>query len=489
MLLGELLKDYAQECDNQPNGESPVTSLVSDSRLAKPGSLFIAIKGYEFDGHDYVEAAVQNGAIAVITEKEMNYPDVCCIRVDDSRQVQALLADRFYGNPAAELDLFGITGTNGKTTSAIILQSVLGHCGVDTGLLGTIFYRWGQKERNAVRTTPDAIEIHALLREMVDDKVKAVAMEVSSHALELDRVTGLKFKAAIYTNLSRDHLDFHASFEEYAQAKAKLFRQTEGGVCVLNRDDAAWETMAKEANGRIVTFGKSGSKEASESDYLIRDIKESLEGTEFVLDSGNYRETFFTPIWGLYNVSNAAGVAIAALESGYDSDKIIQGIKSVNRVPGRMDGLTSSTGFRVVIDYAHTPDALENVLNGVRSFTNGKMITVVGCGGDRDRGKRPEMGEIGERLSDTLVVTSDNPRTEDPEKIIEDIVAGLKKPEKSFVLVDRKEAIRKALESAKTGDTVVIAGKGHENYQEINNVRYPFDDREVADSILKEIET
>lgn len=486
--LRELLKELGPGFESGSLPSVPVTDVVADSRQVKPGSVFIAIRGLESDGHDYIADAAGKGAVAVVCEAEVNFPGVHCIQVRDSRSVQAILAARFFGNPAAELDMFGITGTNGKTTSSTILQSVLNHCGIETGLLGTITYRWGQKEKSAVRTTPDAIEIHRLLREMANDGVRAVSMEVSSHALELERVQGILFKAAVYTNLSRDHLDFHHTIEDYAHAKAKLFRQIDGGPAVFNRDDPAWQQMANNTTGRIVTFGRESESGFSSNDYRIRDIQESTQGTAFTLLSKSLEHRFFTPLWGLFNVSNTAGVAVVALELGFDPEKIAAGIRAVTRIPGRMDGLASTRGCRVVIDYAHTPDALENVLQSVRAFTPGKMISVFGCGGDRDRGKRPEMGRIGEQLSDVVVITSDNPRTEDPEIIIQDIVKGLRKSQNALVITDRKAAIRKALEMASPKDTVVIAGKGHETYQEINHVRYPFDDREVAESILKEWE-
>lgn len=463
-------------------GDFPITGIVSDSRQVERGNLFVAVPGFETDGHDFIEEAIGRGAGVVVVEKEVGIKLVPAIRVEDSRKAMALLAHRFYGEPSKELLLLGITGTNGKTTVSYLLESILDCSGLESGLLGTMTYRWKGHEELAERTTPESVDIHCLLRKMKDDGVRAVVMEVSSHALALHRVWGMMFRVAVFTNLSREHLDFHSSLHEYGETKAKLFEMlSSGGVGVINGDDSASRLMQRSAKGRTVTFGEKNRH----LDYRIDGIETQEGETMFFLVGKDRRISLATCLWGKFNVMNVAAAAVVGLELGLDENTIQEGVRRIRRVRGRMEGLRSSRGFRIVIDYAHTPDALENILIAAREFTKNRLIVVFGCGGDRDRGKRPEMGEIGANLADVVFVTSDNPRSEDPEAILKDILEGIKLNRGVETIVDRKEAIHKALDEAREGDTVVIAGKGHETYQEIGTRRIPFDDRAVTEAYLK----
>jgi UDP-N-acetylmuramoyl-L-alanyl-D-glutamate--2,6-diaminopimelate ligase len=405
------------------------------------------------------------------------------LQAENVRKTLALLAKRFYGDPSDRMLVAGVTGTNGKTTVAYFLESILKRAGFETGLLGTVSYRWKSHEETAIRTTPESVDVQRMMREMADAGVCAVAMEVSSHSLVLDRVGGIRFRVAVFTNLTRDHLDFHKDFESYARAKSLLFGMTgPDGVSVVNADDPASKAMLAAAAGRRATYGMA----SGDSDYKIEDYR--MEGglTHFSMSHPKRSVEIATPLWGKFNAYNAAAAAAAGLELGFDGEAVRLGILAMERVPGRMEGFLSQKGVRVVVDYAHTPDALQNVLSVVRGFTKGRILTVFGCGGDRDRGKRPQMGRIASTLSDRVYVTSDNPRSENPDAIIADVLAGIPNPRNASILPDRAEAVRSALDDAGTGDTVLLAGKGHEDYQEIGGVRHPFNDRNVAEAHLKE---
>jgi UDP-N-acetylmuramoyl-L-alanyl-D-glutamate--2,6-diaminopimelate ligase len=392
------------------------------------------------------------------------------------------MADCFFGHPSENMQLFGITGTNGKTTVAFLLESIMGHAGREVGLMGTMLYRWKEHEEDAARTTPDSIDMHRMLAKMRDNGINIVVMEVSSHALSLDRVFGMSFDATVFTNLSRDHLDFHSSFEEYRSAKAKLFGMLSSKGCgVINIDDPAAQWMLDAASGRTVTFGER----AANADYRIGDLNIDKDISKFILSATNKNYAFSTRLRGRFNVTNCAAAAIVGLEMGLSEETIRKGILDVDSVRGRMETFDSKKGFSVVVDYAHTPSALENVLKTAREFTRRRLLVVFGCGGDRDRGKRPGMGQIAANLADVIYITSDNPRREDPQAIINDILEGIGSRNHVTAIVERKEAIQRALDEAGSGDTVLIAGKGHETYQEIGRERTPFDDRAVAEEYLK----
>ena len=481
--IDDLFEDM-EKVDIRGEMKKPVTNIAVDSRSVKEGDLFFAIRGYESDGHRFVDQAIQNGACAVVVDKEISAKKVPVIRVADSRTALAGAASRLYGRPSESLKMLGITGTNGKTTVAFLLESILNACGVKTGLIGTITYRWPGHEEPAERTTPDIIQLNQMLASMKEDGVQAVVMEVSSHALYLHRVDGIRFKMAIFTNLSREHMDFHKDMNEYAQVKSELFRMlVPDGRALINGDDPMAPVMIQAAKERAVTYGIR----KEEVDYQICDISYGDDKTKFFIKMKDETYCFSTHLLGRFNTINAAAAAVSGLLLDLDVEKIRNGLLAVKSVDGRMDGFMSDRGYRVIVDYAHTPDALQHVLKACREFTRNHLILVFGCGGDRDKGKRPQMGALAESFSDMVFVTSDNPRTENPDDIIQDILTGIQDRDMIYVEPDRQKAICTALKEAQEGDTVIIAGKGHETYQEINHAKRPFDDKKIARACLKEL--
>ena len=462
-----------------------VTGVVSDSRDVEAGNVYVAVKGFQTDGHGYIDEAIRNGASLVVVQDPVEMDGFPLIRVEDTRQTLALLAGRFYGDPSHDLHMIGITGTNGKTTVALLIEAILAQAGVECGLLGTMLYRWPGFETRAERTTPDAVELQRFLSTMRTQGVQSVVMEVTSHALALHRVTGMHFDIVLFTNLSRDHLDFHESFEAYRDVKTRLFGMMKsGGIAIVNSDDPASRFMLNRATGKRVTFGYQNPT----VDYRVNGIVREGEETSFTITRRKHEMKWVTSLQGQFNVMNAAAAAVVGLEMELDEDVIFQALRSVKAVRGRMEGFVSASGIRVIVDYAHTPDALHRVLETVRTFTPGRIIVVFGCGGERDRGKRPQMGAIAEASADLVVVTSDNPRRDDPERIIEDILEGMKNQATVSVIADRKKAILRALEQAESGDTVVLAGKGHEKVQVIGTQGRPFDDLAVARAVLDDLE-
>jgi UDP-N-acetylmuramoyl-L-alanyl-D-glutamate--2,6-diaminopimelate ligase len=469
------------EIPEKVNPDIIITGITSNSRQVKPGNCFVAITGYQTDGHAYIDEAVARGASCLIVEREVGQKPVAVLRAENTRPVLAALAGRYFGEPAGKMKLIGITGTNGKSTTAFLIESICQAAGEQTGLIGTLMYRWKGHEIQADRTTPESIDIQRMFWEMRNHGTETVVMEVSSHALALDRVFGLNFKAAVFTNLSRDHLDFHETFGNYENAKAKLFTMTGGkGIGVLNGDDPASERIRKQATGKTVLYGEDNAN----VDYHIQDIRKDGQKTHFSLHYQDQAIDLTTRLWGRFNVMNAAAAAVTGLEMDLDHDAVRRGIDKVDSVRGRMEGFVAPEGFRVIVDYAHTPDALKNVLIAAREITKERIIVVFGCGGDRDRGKRSQMGSIGSAFADEVLLTSDNPRSEDPESILKDILKGISPDKPVKVIEDRREAIRCALGQAKSGDTVVLAGKGHETYQQIGSKKIPFDDRVVSEECL-----
>lgn len=478
--LKELCRDVVPLPPMEGNDLS-ISGIASDSRKVQLGNLFVAISGYNSDGHNFVDAAVANGAAAVVVEEDVGEKTIPVLRVKDSRKALALLSSAFFDNPSQDLLLVGITGTNGKTTVSFLLESILKQAKIETGVFGTVTYRWKGHEEPAKLTTPDVLEIQSLLNHMRKDGTQAVVMEVSSHALALDRVYGMKFRAAVFTNLSRDHLDFHNSLKDYGKTKARLFEMlSSNGVGIINGNDSASRWMIQAAKGRTVTFGLQNS----DLDYKIENVKMTEWRSEFTLTGKRKRVTLSTNLLGKFNVMNAAAAAVTGLELELDEDLIRSGIGQLQRVRGRMETMDSKRGFRVIVDYAHTPDALQNVLWAARELTKKRLIVVFGCGGERDRGKRPEMGKIAAELADKIFITSDNPRRENPEIILADIMEGIGSARDVMIVSDRKKAITNALDSAEKGDTVVVAGKGHETYQDLGFARIPFDDRSVIEDHL-----
>jgi UDP-N-acetylmuramoyl-L-alanyl-D-glutamate--2,6-diaminopimelate ligase len=452
------------------DGAVEIADLEYDSRKAGPGTLFFCVRGAKVDGHEFGPRVVEEGAAALVVERELTELDVPQVVVPDSRAAMAPLAAAFYGDPTRELRVVGVTGTNGKTTTAFLVREILQAANVYCGLLGTVKQVVGGVEKEVVRTTPEAIELQATFRQMLEGGDEACAMEVSSHAMALHRADAIDFEVALFTNLTQDHLDFHADMEDYFLAKRKLF---EAGPAhrIINVDDPYGRRLAEEFE--CVTF----SAEGSEADYSARDVEFDASGASFCVGETQLR----TALPGHFNVANALGAFAVAEAMGVGSEIAAAGLARAARVPGRFEPIDEGQGFSVLVDYAHTPDSLENVLRAARLLTAGKVISVFGAGGDRDRDKRPKMGCAGAELSDLAVITSDNPRSEDPQAIVAEVAAGAEGASDLEIVVDRREAIALALGRAQPGDTVVIAGKGHEQGQEFEEGRkIPFDDREVA---------
>jgi len=457
-----------------------VRGLEYDSRFVKPGDMFVALRGMKTDGHRYIDEAVRRGAAAILAEEGGAPGGVTMVIVPDSRRALALVSDRFYGSPWRDLYMVGITGTNGKTTVSYLTRSVLEAAGIPTGLIGTVEYRIGDRVIPASRTTPEAPEIHRYLRDMADAGQEAVVMEVSSHALVLDRTYGIGFDVAVFTNLTQDHLDFHRTRTEYMKAKLILFQGlSPDATAVLNADDPVSSVIADETRAGVITYGFSDSADIRVDEYVV-----GPRGTEMIVRYEGSSRPLKLKLGGRFNISNALAAAGVGIAKGVGWDAIWEGIGSVESVPGRFERIDMGQPFTVIVDYAHTPDALERLLISAKELGDGKLIVVFGCGGDRDRGKRPVMGRVAAELSDLAVITSDNPRSEDPMGIISEIVSGIKG--KNYkVIPDRREAIGYALSQVGHRDTVVIAGKGHEDYQIIGDRKYHFDDREVVREFLR----
>jgi UDP-N-acetylmuramoyl-L-alanyl-D-glutamate--2,6-diaminopimelate ligase len=452
------------------DGLVEIGELEYDSRKASPGTLFFCVRGQRADGHEFAPRVVAEGAAALVVERELAELAVPQVVVGDSRAAMAPLAAAFYGDPTRELRVVGVTGTNGKTTTAFLVHEILRAADFRCGLLGTVKQIVGGVEKEVERTTPEAIELQATFRQMLEGGDEACAMEVSSHAMTLHRADAIHFEVALFTNLTQDHLDFHADMEDYFLAKRKLF-EAGPGTAIINVDDPYGRRLASEFE--CVTF----SAEGAEADYSAREVEFDASGASFGVGEMRLR----TGLPGHFNVANALGAFAVAEAMGVGSEIAAAGLARAARVPGRFEPIDEGQGFSVLVDYAHTPDSLENVLRAARRLTAGKLISVFGAGGDRDRDKRPKMGRAGAELSDLAVITSDNPRSEDPEAIVAEVAAGAGDARELEIVLDRREAIALALGRARPGDTVVIAGKGHEQGQEFEDGRkVPFDDREVA---------
>ncbi|AAK80087.1 UDP-N-acetylmuramoyl-L-alanyl-D-glutamate--2,6-diaminopimelate ligase [Clostridium acetobutylicum] len=459
-----------------------IDNLNYDSRKVNEKGLFFCIEGYTSDGHDFIDKAVEKGAdVIVCTKVPKKLPNCTVVKVEDGRKAMAVMGANFYDNPSHKLKLIGITGTNGKTTSTYMMKSMLESSGYKVGLIGTIANYIGDKKIESHRTTPESLELQKLFSDMVHDKIDYCVMEVSSHSLYLDRVYGIVFEEGIFTNLTQDHLDFHKTFENYYKAKMILFKNSKRSI--INIDDKYGERVFKDAGNDKITYGLT-----EKADLKAENLKMTSRGTEFDLCYRGLREHVKINIPGKYNVYNALGSVAACLNEGISIEKVKDGLNKLSSVPGRCEIVTHNTNldFDVVLDYAHTPDGLEKVLKASREFTKGRLISVFGCGGDRDKTKRPIMGEIGSKLSDIAVITSDNPRSENPEEIIKDIVQGIKTD--NYVIVEnRKEAIKKAMLMAKKDDVIVLAGKGHENYQILGDKTIHFDEKEIVSEFIKEL--
>jgi UDP-N-acetylmuramoyl-L-alanyl-D-glutamate--2,6-diaminopimelate ligase len=487
MTLRELLAG-ADVIEIAGDADIEISGLAYDSRQVRDGFLFFATRGFTADGHGFAPYAVQAGAVAVVVERPLELePHVVQARVVDARLAMAHAAVRFYGDPTDDLDVVGITGTNGKTTTAFLVRHIFERQGIQTGLLGTVQRVVGGQVEPVERTTPEAIDLQATFRRMVDGGDRACAMEVSSHALSLNRVDGIRFDVAAFTNLTQDHLDFHSDMEDYFQSKRRLFVGDRARASVVNFDDEYGARLIAELD--CVTYSATGDERA---ELRARELSFDGSGARFVLVSPESELPVRLPLPGRFNVENALCALSCARALGIDLADAVAALAAAERVPGRFEPIDEGQPFSVLVDYAHTPDSLRNVLVSARQITpDGRLICVFGCGGDRDRAKRPLMGEIAGQLSDVAVVTSDNPRSEDPVLIIEEIREGMDGAVAEVeVEPDRRAAIALALGRAEQGDTVLIAGKGHEQGQEFERGRkVPFDDREVAREELRALAT
>lgn len=487
MLLRELIKAI-EPLKFEGSLERRVTGITYDSRRVLPGMAFVAVIGNRADGHSFIIDAIDRGAVAIVCEKDdFVLPSVTKIVVKNSRRALALLSEKFYDSPSKKLKVIGVTGTNGKTTVTFMLKAILEAAGIKTGLLGTVHYEIGDRIIPASRTTPESLEIQKMMAEMLNNSCKACVMEVSSHSLVQDRVLGVDFDFCIFTNLTRDHLDYHHDFENYYQAKRKLFLPefpySKPTAAIINIDDNYGQRLAGECRlSVLVTYGINKSAEINASE-----IKLMSSGTELTLSYQSLKKRIFIPLVGRHNVYNALAAISTALIMGLDINIIEHAIANMPAVPGRLEHVNCGQDFTVLVDYAHTDDALYNVLSALREVTSGRIITVFGCGGNRDASKRPKMGAVAAKYSDYTIITTDNPRKERAEDIALQIKSGYEEVRSGGyeIELDRKLAIETALKMAKTGDTVLIAGKGHETYQEFEDTIIPFDDRLYAENVLK----
>lgn len=476
MKLTQLLSGAGYSIQNITDAE--VTLVTEDSRKVSPGSVFVCVQGSRFDGHDMALDACKAGAALIVAQRDTGAPNQ--LIVSDTREAFSLLSASFYSNPARKLRLVGVTGTNGKTTTCFLLKSVFEALGYKTGLVGTVKNMVGDTEYPAHLTTPDPFELNGLFAKMVEAGCELCVMEVSSQALAQQRVAGLHYEAAIFTNLTQDHLDYHGNFENYIAAKHKLFEQCD--TAIINCDDDAHKSMVEGTSCKVVTF----SAMSDSADFSAKNTEYRTDGVSYVLVGIGKLQRIKMNIPGSFTVYNSMGAAVCAVELGFTLEETAQALGCATGVPGRIEVVPTDTDYTVIIDYAHSPDGLENILASLRKIAPARVITVFGCGGDRDKTKRPKMGKIAADMSDYVVVTSDNPRTENPQTIVEEVAVGTvgaKIPVKT--IVDRTQAIEFALNEAKAGDIVLLAGKGHETYQIIGTEKNHYDEREVVRSLLK----
>ena len=467
------------------NLDIEITNVQYDSRKVTEGTLFICIKGFNSDGHKYIQSAIEKGAKAFLVQENVNIDGYTFIKVEDTRKAMATVADNFYNHPSKKFGVVGVTGTNGKTSITTFLSEILNLNEKKVGLIGTIKIFDGDKEVESNSTTPESVELQECFNSMLNNGCDYCAMEVSSHSLVLNRVDEIEFKLGLFTNLTPDHLDFHKDLEDYREAKQQLFYKTTVAN-IINIDDEGGAKIyenIKNLKTPCYTYGID-----NEADFRATNIKIDASGVAYKLTTPTYEEQIFVPVPGKFTVYNTLAVIAACYMLNIPKEVVIEGLKNTGGVAGRFETIQNDKGISIIVDYAHTPDALENILNTTKEFAKGNIITVFGCGGDRDTTKRPLMGAISQKLSDICIVTSDNPRTEDPNLIIEDIIEGLDKNNENYkVIVDRKEAIVEAINMAKPEDVVIIAGKGHENYQIIGKVKHHFDDKEIANECLNNL--
>ncbi|MGE6631291.1 UDP-N-acetylmuramoyl-L-alanyl-D-glutamate--2,6-diaminopimelate ligase [Bacillus sp. NPDC077027] len=488
MKLQELLTYFKSENKQLINENPEITSIEMDSREVKQGSLFVCIKGYTVDGHDYAEKAIKSGAAAIVAEHNLDVKGVPVIIVKRSQRALARIADAFYGQPTHELNLIGITGTNGKTSTTHMVEQIMKKAGKKTGLIGTMYMKINDETLEVKNTTPESVTLQKTFRQMLDQEVDTAIMEVSSHALHLGRVHGCDYDIAVFTNLSQDHLDYHNSMEEYKHAKSLLFSQLGSAFhhqkpkrAILNADDEVSSDFEKVTAAEIMTYGIE-----HEADVMAKNIEIRPKGTQFDLVTPIGKQNMTVALIGKFNVYNILAAASVGIAVGLPFDTVVSALEELEGVKGRFELVNHNQDFPVIVDYAHTPDSLENVLTTCKELTEGKIFCVIGCGGDRDKTKRPQMAQIAVKYADEPVFTSDNPRSEDPLAILKDMENGV--PDAYYhSFVNRKQAIFFAIANAKKGDTVLIAGKGHETYQLIGDDVFDFDDAEVAASAINDL--
>ena len=484
MKLAEIISD-CEIITTKGDLDVEIGEIRYDSRKVESGDMFIAIVGFQTDGHNYVAQAIEQGAKVVVIEEgkidiSLIRDDITVIVTSNTRRFMAMSACNYYNHPSRDFKLVGITGTKGKTTTAYMIKSILEKAGRKVGLIGTIANMIGSDEVESSRTTPESVDLQHLFRQMADAGCDVVVMEVSSHALYLDRVYGSSFDMGVFTNLSEDHLDFHKTFDNYLAAKAILFTMCKEGF--VNVDDMYARRLMDMATCPITTYGVDNNPFVSARDIIITNTY-----SDFKVSMNRTLQRIKVPIPGRFTVYNALAAICVTAKLGASIEAMITGLEAV-QVPGRSEVVPSTKEFVVMVDYAHTPASLEGILRAVKSYTRGRVICVFGCGGDRDPFKRPMMGEISGKLADITYITTDNPRSEDPAKIIGEIEEGIKKTKGEYKMVqNRKKAIEQAIRRARRGDLVLIAGKGHETYQEVNGVKNHFDDREVAANVLKHL--
>lgn len=478
--LFEILERSGMSFDRSRLKDFPVRSVVNDSKSVQQGSVFVAIRGVKINGNTFARDAVQKGAGLVLTDQDppsdLGAP---ALRVPNARLAYALLISQFYGNPCGKMSMVGITGTNGKTTSAFLVHALASAKG-EAGLIGTIHYFFGNKSVPATHTTPDASELHRLFDEMHRHGCWLAVMEASSHALDQDRLAGIRFDSALFTNLTQDHLDYHKTMEQYLEAKAKLFGLLkDGGTGVLNADDPAYPQLKPRVK-KSLSYGIDAA-----ADLMAVRIRQDLNGSHFDVECAGKTVPFETVLFGRHNIYNIVGSVGTALSLGIPLDTSARIIAGFKGVPGRLERVEGGQDFTLFVDYAHTDDGLKNVLSTLRPSAGKKLMVLFGCGGDRDRGKRPKMARVAESLADYVMLTSDNPRFEDPQAILKEVAAGFSSSYRSYeTQADRRKAIRQILLKARKGDVVLLAGKGHEDVQVIGDEKVPFNDKEEALKVL-----
>lgn len=481
------------EAEISGNAGQLIKGIAHDSRKVVPGALFVCLTGNRVDGHDYIEQARQAGATAILVEKDVAVEDMTVIKVPDTKVAMRKITPFFYDYPGLKLRIIGVTGTNGKTTTTYLIRDILRAAGYKVGIIGTIQILIEDETRPISNTTPDVIDLQTVLAEMAEQGMDYVVMEVSSHALALDRVAGCEFDVGVFTNMTRDHLDFHGTFERYADAKAELFRKLNnvdniklGKTAIINTDDPIADFMLKNTQCRKMTYGVR-----NKASLVANNIKIESMGAHLVVNTSEEKIPLHLNITGMFNVYNVLAAIGAALAEGIDVSTIKKALESFQSVPGRFEVVNAGQPFSVIVDYAHTPDGLENILKTAQEFARRRIIVVFGCGGDRDRTKRPIMGTLAMQYADVVIATSDNPRTEDPDTILDEIEVGI--CEGSYEnkvynrVADRREAIYLAIGFAEEDDIVIIAGKGHETYQILKDKTISFDDREVARAAIMEM--